>query len=87
MNNKSLWNYIVNKNHTLPSPLANKIGIPVLRTIIANFIIAIKRLKNCRPKTSDEKTLINDGIVVIPEFLPEVEFQQLKNEMNEIISK
>ena len=86
MNSKSLWNYIVSKGHILPSPLANKLGIPVLRTIIANLIIRIRRFKNCRPKNDYEKTLIKDGIVVIPDFLPEEEFRQLKKEINDGIS-
>ena len=86
MNSKSLWNYIVSKGHILPSPLANKLGIPVLRTIIANLIIRIRRFKNCRPKNDYEKTLIRDGIVVIPDFLPEEEFRQLKKEINDGIS-
>lgn len=86
MNDKSLWNYIVNKNHILPSPLANKLGIPVLRTIIANLIIRIRRFKNCRPKNDYEKTLIRDGIIVIPDFLPEEEFRQLKQEINDGMS-
>ena len=86
MNNKSLWNYIINKGHILPSPLANRLGIPVLRTILANLIIRIRRFKNCRPKNDYEKTLIKDGIVVIPDFLPEEEFRQLKKEINDGIS-
>jgi hypothetical protein len=86
-NNKSLWEYIISKNHIIPSRLANKFGIPVLRTIVTNLLITIRRLKNCRPISNDEKTLLDDGIVVIPNFLPEEEFQQLKNEINETISK
>lgn len=86
MNNKSLWDYIVSKGHYLPSPLANRLGIPVLRTIIANLIIQIRRFKNCRPKNDYEKTLIKEGIVVIPDFLPEEEFRQLKKEINNGIS-
>ena len=86
MQNYSLWDYIVNKNHILPSPIANKLGIPILRTIIANLIIRIRRFKNCRPKNDYEKKLIRDGIIVIPNFLPEEEFRQLKQELNDGIS-
>ena len=83
-NKKSLWNYIVSKNHIIPSPLANKFGIPVLRTILADLIIKLRRLKNCRPKSNYEKKLIEDGIVVIPNFLPEEEFRLLKKEFDSI---
>ena len=85
MSKNSLWDYIVNKNHIIPSPLGNKLGIPVLRTILANLIIKIRRLKNCRPKNDYENKLIEDGIVVIPNFLPEEEFQQLKKEFDTMI--
>ena len=79
---KSLWHYIISKNHIIPSPLGNKFGIPVLRTILADLIIKLRRFKNCRPKSYYENKLIEDGIVVIPNFLPEEEFQLLKNEFD-----
>ena len=84
MSKNSLWDYIVSKNHVIPSPLGNKLGIPVLRTILANSIINIRRLKNCRPKNEYENRLIEDGIVVIPNFLPEEEFLNLKKEFDSI---
>ena len=56
-NTKSAWNYIVSQNHILPSPLANKLGVPVLRTLLADILIKLRRLKNCRPK-DDYKKLI-----------------------------
>ena len=84
MNKKSLWDYIVSKNHIIPSSLGNRLGIPVLRTVFANLIINIRRFKNCRPKNNFENKLIKDGIVVIPNFLPEEEFQQLKKEFDAI---
>lgn len=84
MSNKSLWDYIRSKNHIIPSPLGNKLGIPVLRTILANLIIKFRRLKNCKPNNDYENKLIEDGIVVIPNFLPEEEFRQLKKEFDSI---
>ena len=77
-NTKSAWNYIVSQNHILPSPLANKLGVPVLRTLLADILIKLRRLKNCRPKDDYEKKLIEDGIVVIPNFLPDEDFKNLK---------
>jgi len=85
-NTKSAWNYIVSQNHILPSPLANKIGIPVLRTLLADILIKLRRLKNCRPKDDYEKKLIEDGIVVIPNFLPDEDFKELKSEFDSNIS-
>ena len=61
MSNKSLWDYIRSKNHIIPSPLGNKLGIPVLRTILANLIIKFRRLKNCKPNNDYENKLIEDG--------------------------
>ena len=82
----SLWNFILSKNHILPSPTANKIGIPILRTIFSNLGIILRRLKNCRPITVHEKDLIKNGIVVIPNFLPDDEFQNLKKEFSKVIT-
>ncbi len=82
----SLWDFILSKNHILPSPTANKFGVPILRTIVSNLGIMLRRFKNCRPITSYEKDLIKNGIVVIPNFLPEDEFQKLKKEFFNIIS-
>ena len=82
----SLWNFILSKNHILPSPTANKIGIPILRTIFSNLGIILRRLKNCRPITVYEKDLIKNGIVVIPNFLPDDEFQNLKKEFSRVIT-
>ncbi len=85
-NTKSAWNYIVSQNHILPSPLANKLGVPVLRTLLADILIKLRRLKNCRPKDDYEKKLIEDGIVVIPNFLPDQDFKELKSEFDNNIS-
>ena len=85
MEGKNLWNYFVSKNHILPSPTANKIGLPVVRTFLSDILIKLRRFKNCRPKSIYEKQLINDGIVVIPNFLPSQEFIKLKEEYNQII--
>ena len=85
-NTKSAWNYIVSQNHILPSPLANKLGVPVLRTLLADILIKLRRLKNCRPKDDYEKKLIEDGIVVIPNFLPDEDFKELKSEFDKNIS-
>ena len=86
MKGKNLWNYFVSKNHILPSPTANKIGLPVVRTFLSDILIKLRRFKNCRPKSIYEKQLINDGIVVIPNFLPSQEFIKLKQEYNQIFS-
>ena len=83
----SLWNFIMSKTHILPSPMANKLGVQLIRIILTNFLILLRRFKNCRPRTNYEKKLINEGIVVIPNFLPENEFLELKKEINEVISK
>ena len=85
-NTKSAWNYILSQNHIVPSPLANKIGVPVLRTFLADILIKLRRLKNCRPKDDYEKKLIGDGIIVIPNFLPDEDFKELKSEFDNNIS-
>ena len=84
MKSKSTWDYIVSQNHIIPSPLANKFGIPVLRTIFANMLIQLRRYKNCRPQNDDEAKLIKDGILVIPDFLPSEDFKQLKQEFDTV---
>ena len=86
MKNKSLWDYFISKNHVLPSPFANRVGLPVIRTWISDILIKLRRLKNCKAKTDYEKQLLNDGIVVIPNFLPLNEFSKLKDEYNQILS-
>ena len=88
MNNKakSTWNYIVSQNHIVPSPLANRLGVPVIRTLLADILIKLRRFKNCRPENNYEKQLIKDGIVVIPNFLPNEDFKELKREFDNNIS-
>lgn len=81
------WNYIRSQNHIIPSPTANKVGVPVFRTIFANLLIQMRRFKNCLPKDEHEAKLIEEGIVVIPDFLPTEEFKKLKHEFNTEISK
>ena len=85
-NSKSAWNYIVSQNHIVPSPIANRLGVPVLRTFLADILIKLRRFKNCRPKNDFENQLIKDGIVVIPNFLPDEEFKNLKSEFDNNIS-
>ena len=84
---KSTWDYILSQNHILPSPLANKLGVPVLRTILANMIINLRRYKNYRAQSVDERSLIKNGIIVIENFLPCEEFNQLKQEFYLALSK
>ncbi len=86
MKRMNTWNYIRSQNHILPSPIANKIGIPVLRTVFANMLIRMRRIKNCLPKDNLEIQLLKEGIIVIPNFLPQEEFNRLKNEFNSEIS-
>ena len=85
-NSKSAWNYIVSQNHIVPSPIANRLGVPVLRTFLADILIKLRRFKNCRPKNDFENQLIKDGIVVIPNFLPDEEFKNLKSEFDNNIA-
>ena len=84
MKKKNTWDYIVSQNHIIPSPLANKFGVPVLRTIFANMLIQLRRFKNCRPQSSDENKLIKNGILIIPNFLPEEDFKNLKQEFDTV---
>ena len=69
------------------SPVLNKLGAPVLRNIITNSIINLRRYKNCKPKDDFEIKLIENGIVVIPNFLPAEEFRCLREEFDTLISK
>ena len=82
--NKNLWDYLISKNHIFPSPIANKIGLPAVRTLVSDILIKLRRFKNCRPKSIYEKQLLNDGIVIIPNFLPSQEFIKLKEEYKEV---
>ena len=83
---KSTWDYIVSQNHIVPSPLANKLGVPVFRTLVADILIKLRRFKNCRPKNDFENQLIKNGIVVIPNFLPDEDFKELKSDFDKNIS-
>ena len=83
---KSTWDYIRSQNHIIPSPLANKLGIPVFRTVLANILINLRRFKNCRPQDNYENELIKNGIVVIPDFLPTEDFSKLKDEFEKTLS-
>lgn len=75
------------KKDFLFSPVLNKLGAPVLRNIITNSFIHLKRYKNCKPKDDFEIELIKNGIVVIPNFLPAEEFKCLREEFSILISK
>ena len=77
----SLWNFILSKNHILPSPTANKIGIPILRTIFSNLGIILRRLKNCRPITVHEKDLIKD---FIKSYLKDDDVNEILNKAEKI---
>ena len=83
---KRTWDYIVSQNHIVPSPLANKLGVPVFRTLVADILIKLRRFKNCRPKNDFENQLIKNGIVVIPNFLPDEDFKELKSDFDKNIS-
>ena len=87
MKSKNIWDYFFSKNHILPSPIANKVGLPVIRTFVSDILIKLRRLKYCRPKNDYEKQLVDDGIVVIPNFLPTQDFIKLKKEFNQVFSE
>lgn len=75
------------KKHYLSSTVLNNLGAPVLRNILTNSIIHLRRYKNCKPKNDLEIKLIEDGIIVIPNFLPAEEFKYLREEFDTLISK
>lgn len=84
---KSVYEEFFSKKHTLSSNFLNKLGAPVIRNILTNSLINLRRYKNCKPKNDLEFELIKNGIIVIPNFLPIDEFKNLKKEFDVLISK
>jgi len=80
-------NEFFSKKHYLSSAVLNNLGAPVLRNILTNSLINLRRYKNCKPKNDFEIKLIEDGIIVIPNFLPAEEFKYLREEFDILISK
>ena len=87
INPENQWEEFFSKKHILSSKFLNKLGLPVLRTILTNSLINFRQFKNCRPKDDIEFELIKNGIITIPNFLPINEFQELRKEFSELISK
>ena len=83
---KTFEEFFSNKQY-LSSSLLNKLGAPVLRNILTNFFFNLKRYKNFKIKNNLELELVKNGIISIPNFLPNNDFEDLKREFKLLISK
>ena len=84
---KNRFEEFFSKKHVLSSSFLNKMGFPVLRTLLTNSLIKLRSFRNFKIKNDFELELINNGIIVIPNFLPKAEFEELKKEFTFLISK
>lgn len=84
---KNIFKEFFSKKHNLSSPLLNKLGAPVFRNILTNFLVNLRRYKNFKIKNNLELELIKNGIISIPNFLPHNDFEDLKREFKLLISQ
>ena len=84
---KNIFEEFFSKKYNLSSVFLNKLGAPVLRNILKNFLIKLRRYKNHKPKNDFELELVKNGIITIPNFLPNNDFEDLKKEFKFLISQ
>jgi hypothetical protein len=84
---KNKFEEFFSKKHVLSSSFLNKMGFPVLRTLLTNSMIKLRSFRNFKIKNDFELELIKNGIIVILNFLPKSEFEELKKEFTFLISK
>lgn len=84
---KNTFNEFFSKKYNLSSVFLNKLGAPVIRNILTNSIINLRRYKNHKPKNDLELELVKNGIISIPNFLPNNDFEDLKKEFKFLISQ
>ena len=84
---KNTFKEFFSKKHILSSPFSNRLGTPVLRNILTNFLVNLRRYKNCKLKNDLELELVKNGIISIPNFLPNNDFEDLKKEFKFLISQ
>ncbi|MDX1964648.1 MAG: phytanoyl-CoA dioxygenase family protein [Pirellulales bacterium] len=69
---------------TVPSPLLNRMGIQVMRTMIARGMYKFRSLPVDSDLQSAARELLSDGLVVLPEFLPDAEFAAVQSESRQL---
>jgi hypothetical protein len=84
---KNTFEEFFSKKHNLSSVFLNKLGAPVLRNILINSIINLRSYRNRKLKNDFELELIKNGIILIPNFLPNNDFENLKKEFKFLISQ
>ena len=58
----------------------NLIGLHVFRILIAHFFFSLRTILLFSKLTEEQKILRRNGIIIIKKFLPNDEFEALKNE-------
>jgi len=64
----------------------NLLGIQILRYFLAHVCLWVRRARLKNNLSEYDKTLSNDGIVLIPEFLPTEQFDAIKTQFEKIAS-
>ena len=71
---------ILSDQKTVPSPLLNRLGLQVFRTITAHGLYRLRRPAIPHPYSGHIAALRRDGIVMIENFLPPAEFEAVHRE-------
>jgi len=81
--------FSADKSFALPiigSPLLNKLGLHTFRMRLADGVLALRRLQVAGfSRPAEYKTFQENGIVVLEDFLPEHDFQALKQQLTSVM--
>lgn len=73
----------------LTSTLLNILGAQIFRVVLARLVLWLKRFRFSLPQRDKElwKSYIQDGIIVLPNFLSSEEFEKLKENFHQRVNK
>lgn len=80
---KSLWNQILSDQKLVSSPMLNRLGLQVMRSTLAHGLYSLRAYPTPPEVQADVRTLQRDGILILPDFLPQEQFDRLHTEFFE----
>lgn len=84
---KSLLAEILSERKTIASPVLNRLGLQVARTMTAHGLYHLRSVRTPNRYKDQVETLRRDGIVIINDFLPREEFEAVRGEFLDVYER
>ena len=81
----ALWRQVLSDEKVVSSPLLNRLGVQLVRSALAHGLYRVRPRPVPDEVRREVDALRRDGVVVLPGFLPEDQFEALRTEFFDVV--